>query len=820
MRILIFLLFTVVLPLSSKGQITDLLNQEEPDSVEITPPQVLELNDTMPTPSDLIIAYERSAQMIREIRNELLTGFQIDGISRDYESLHNQLEQYYEIDSAQIKRSSLSAVNDRIIIFERRNAELAEWQEELTQFTTTLSQYLINLTRIKDSLRLDYGELGVQGQEYYDHRFKPLLGEADSLNTEVNRKLGQILELEYHVSQEFAFTATRIEALQLYLRNYWRDVKKPEPETWKFQSANPTENSANLSQTTWRITSFFVDNLIESLVLFGVVVAFFMILIRIRHAVESGPEPDEDLRGLYKNPVALSLIFGGVLFPMLYPPTTTLIYDFLLLVSYVPFLFILHNTIVPKAYRQYLVFFCAFVLLKLQNLFLPVSGYSSLILIACALVFTYSSLFAVLRKYFSIRWKWVRVFNYILGGTAIAGIFCIFFTRYTLGKILINGAGESIAIAYILIFLATWFDKLIRFIKGRPRMLSLSSDREKLNDFWLRWNNRIYSILLILYIIAILRNFNILNNVYNAIASFITEERTIGDLSYTIGGIVLFVLMIYIATNISSAIKFFTEDKSYYHSQKRTANLSVILRFFVVTIGFVLALIVSGIPMDKITIILGALSVGIGFGLQNIVNNLISGLILIFERPIQSGDIVEVQQYMGVVKDIGIRSSVIRTYDGSEIILPNGDLISQPVTNWTLSNKHRRVEVRVGVAYGSDAAKTTEVLAAVLEDHEKILRLPKPLVLFDGFGDSSLNFRMLFWTSDIDVWMATRSEIMTAVYDALAAAKIEIPFPQRDLHIRSWDPKAAPADGKQNSPPKKTSRSKPKDTGGPNSESD
>jgi len=250
--------------------------------------------------------------------------------------------------------------------------------------------------------------------------------------------------------------------------------------------------------------------------------------------------------------------------------------------------------------------------------------------------------------------------------------------------------------------------------------------------------------------------------------------------------------MIYLSTKISSTIKFLTEDKSYYHSQKRTANLSVMMRFFTVTIGFLLALVVSGIPLDKITIILGALSVGIGFGLQNIVNNLISGLILIFERPIQSGDIVEVQQYMGVVKDIGIRSSVIRTYDGSEIILPNGDLISQPVTNWTLSNKHRRVEVRVGVAYGSSVQKTIEVLSKAVDEHDKILRLPNPLVLFDGFGDSSLNFRMLFWTSDIDSWLATRSEIMTAVYDALSAAKIEIPFPQRDLHIRSWDPAAAP----------------------------
>ncbi|MEJ2006478.1 MAG: mechanosensitive ion channel, partial [Cyclobacteriaceae bacterium] len=275
-------------------------------------------------------------------------------------------------------------------------------------------------------------------------------------------------------------------------------------------------------------------------------------------------------------------------------------------------------------------------------------------------VFVYSAFFAVLRKYFSVWWKWVRVFNYILGGSAIAGILLILSSRHTLGKIMINGAGESIAIAYILIFLATWFDKLIDFVRDRPRFRSLSSNREKLEEFWLQWHNRIYTILLILFIISILRNFNIQNNVQALVMNFFSEERTIGDLTYTVGGIALFILMIYLSTKISGTIQFLSEDKSFYRSQKRTANLSVILRFFVITLGFLLALIVSGIPMDKITIILGALSVGIGFGLQNIVNNLISGLILIFERPIQSGDIVEVQQFRGVVKDIGIRSSVIR----------------------------------------------------------------------------------------------------------------------------------------------------------------
>jgi small-conductance mechanosensitive channel len=169
------------------------------------------------------------------------------------------------------------------------------------------------------------------------------------------------------------------------------------------------------------------------------------------------------------------------------------------------------------------------------------------------------------------------------------------------------------------------------------------------------------------------------------------------------------------------------------------------------------------------------------------VNNLISGIILVFERPIQTGDVVELQQYTGLVKDIGIRSSIIKTYDGAEVIVPNGHLISQEVINWTLSNRQRRVEVMVGVAYGSNTEKVVEILQGVMENHQKLLKLPAPQVLFSGLGDSSLNFTMRFWTSDIDHWVLIQSEITTTVYNELNQAGISIPFPQRDLHIKSWD---------------------------------
>jgi len=210
-------------------------------------------------------------------------------------------------------------------------------------------------------------------------------------------------------------------------------------------------------------------------------------------------------------------------------------------------------------------------------------------------------------------------------------------------------------------------------------------------------------------------------------------------------------------------------------------------KYTLVTLGVVLAVSAAGIPVTSLTVVLGAFGVGIGFGLQNIFNNLVSGLILLFERPIQIGDTIEFGTLMGVVRSIGIRSSNIRTFDGAEIIVPNGNLISNEVINWTLSDQTRRIEVIVGVSYSSDPHQVKEILLKVLKDHKDIVKDPEPNVLFRDLGESSLDFRMLCWTSDYDQWIRIKSEIIFMVFDALKAANIEIPFPQTDLHLRSID---------------------------------
>ncbi len=195
----------------------------------------------------------------------------------------------------------------------------------------------------------------------------------------------------------------------------------------------------------------------------------------------------------------------------------------------------------------------------------------------------------------------------------------------------------------------------------------------------------------------------------------------------------------------------------------------------------------AGVELNKFTVITGALGVGIGFGLQNIVSNFASGLILLFERPIRVDDTIEVNNLIGNVKRIGARSSTLTTGQGAEVIVPNSTLLSNQVVNWTLSSPWRRVEILVGVTYGSDPQEVIKLLVGVAAGCPDVLQAPPPEAFFLGFGDSALNFELRFWSARQETWFQLKSDVSIGVAVALRDAGIEIPFPQRDLHLRSVD---------------------------------
>ena len=222
-------------------------------------------------------------------------------------------------------------------------------------------------------------------------------------------------------------------------------------------------------------------------------------------------------------------------------------------------------------------------------------------------------------------------------------------------------------------------------------------------------------------------------------------------------------------------------------------------RYILFAIGLILSLATLGIDASQIALVAGALGVGVGFGLQGIVANFIAGLVLMLERPVRIGDRIEVGTLTGRVERIGLRSSTVRGEDGAEVIVPNETLIGREVVNWTLSDRKRRVQIDVGVAYGTDPRRVIEVVLAAVRSHTGVLTKETggsdPSVRFTAFGPSSLDFAVGFWTAEHDQATALKSEVGILVLDALVKAGIEIPFPQQDVRVVGLPAPAAVEEG-------------------------
>jgi small-conductance mechanosensitive channel len=340
---------------------------------------------------------------------------------------------------------------------------------------------------------------------------------------------------------------------------------------------------------------------------------------------------------------------------------------------------------------------------------------------------------------------------------------------------------------YLLLLIVIGITTLLLF--SRP-----ASQYNIVKKFKFEIEHRLTSILrnigIVLYLFLVLRAFRVSQDVIGFIAAIIEKPFNIGDFTFAFGDIILFFIVILVARWMAKLTVFILDEQILYKPGRKkdvVASVSSLVKFSIITFGFIIGLIAIGVELDKLTILISAFGVGIGFGLQNIFNNLVSGIIMVFERPLQVGDVIQVGTMIGTVKSIGIRSSVVRTFDGSEVIVPNGNLISNELINWTHSDMQRRLSVKVGIAYGTDPKKVIDILVEVADKNESILKLPKPYVLFNEFGDSSLNFELRCWTDDFDNWIFVASDLHVEVNNALKEAGITIPFPQRDVHMYGTD---------------------------------
>ena len=358
----------------------------------------------------------------------------------------------------------------------------------------------------------------------------------------------------------------------------------------------------------------------------------------------------------------------------------------------------------------------------------------------------------------------------------------------SLAEMLTSGIIESGYFALVLYAAVTVLDTLLRRLGARREVRRLWLMRRHGGNLleslsrWARWAA------VVGWVVYTMVRFRIFRPVYDVGKAIVTHRFEYGELSISLGHVLVFCIGVVLAVWIARTLRAMLREEVLPRlSLPRGVDNSIAsLSYYVLLLlGLLAALSAAGFKIGQLAFMFGALGVGIGLGLQDVVKNFVSGLILMFERPVKPGDAVDISGTAGRVRAIGMRATTVRTFEGADVVVPNGMLLSDKVTNWTLVDQNRRVDVDLGVAYGSDVTRVMQLLQETTRGTPGIADEPAPAVLFTGFGASSLDFAIRAWTQRFDDWSTIRSELMQRLHAALAQAGIEIPFPQQDLHVRS-----------------------------------
>ena len=372
---------------------------------------------------------------------------------------------------------------------------------------------------------------------------------------------------------------------------------------------------------------------------------------------------------------------------------------------------------------------------------------------------------------------------------------------HNLSSFVLSGFIITLLSAYVLWSLLALSDTTVNWVNSSTNIASIKirnvlnftrdTGKPKLALYQLFFD----AVFWILFISVLFRIWDPTGTVIGTVSSYATDGIPMGDIRIVPTNIIAGVIAFAILSGITGWIKGWMDRRWLRQiTSDRGARdaLVTIVGYTGFTISLLVGLSIGGINITGLAVVAGALSVGIGFGLQSIANNFISGIILLFERPIKAGDFVSVGDVEGYVKKISIRATEIETLDNQDMLIPNSELISGRVTNWVLHNPYGRLIIKIGVSYGSDVDKVKTILESVSSDHEQVItdsRASPPKALFMGFGDSSLDFELRVRILDIKKRYDVLSDLNFEINHQFSKEGIIIPFPQRDIHIREGSDK-------------------------------
>jgi potassium efflux system protein len=752
-----------------------------------------------PTPVPIIaVAVEaQSATMSIQVINANLAADKssVDVIERTLGNLTSEIDARIAEDMKLLMaRPSLDVLHRLSNTWQNFDDSLSTLARNLSQHAKTLEETRAHLDELNTTWQVTLGSAKKPDTpEPILQGVQNVIDSVEQTRPAVESLRKQVLTLQISLSQQQTRTRTALSAVeQLEQRELESLLIRDSPPIWSGASSMGSEmmeQSGESLSSEVRASVAFIKRLPFNCLIHAALILLIATALQwIRHRIEKLAAGNPALKQavpIVALPVSTAFVLSSLLSPTVYPLAPSLVQALILLVALVPTVVLLRRLLERNLYPILNALLILYFLDQLRILAGSVPELARLLFLA-------EMLGAFLVLVWLLRNRHLRTTTaennrrFLRTLRVIAKIGLIFLSLAFITNIfgyvnLANALGitflRSLFVAALLYAAIRIFEGLVIIaLQVRPlgslRIINLH--RPLLQH---RIGQLLEFLACLFWLYLVLRFFGLLTPVITKMGALLNANLGIGSINITVSQILTFLIAVCASFIISRFLRLLLEEDVYHHFPLAPGTpyaISTMLHYAILLVGFVIGLGALGIDPGKITILAGAFSVGIGFGLQNVINNFVSGLILLFERPIKIGDVIEVSGNLGEVRRIGIRASVIRTADGSEVIVPNGSLISSQVTNWTFSDQQRAVEVSVNVVGGVDTQRVVELLKSVAAVHPDVAKQPAPHVYILNFTAGAVTFQLRVWTDRSREWAQLRSDLAVAVNDALAREKIAI----------------------------------------------
>ncbi len=709
--------------------------------------------------------------------------------------------------------------------------QLEDWKKTLQIRSQDLEKQGHDLKEMTDLWQLTYDKaLTEKAPRAIRERVKSIQNKIKSLEKQISPRLNTLLVLQNQISKS-----------QIKINDLLERFKKAEkemrdqlfvidsPPLWNaFQTDVDSLQFTSQFQESWtellRSNLAFVnvnrDRFYIHLVIY-VLLIILMVFLYLRNKRDNlFNEDDKALKAsayFVSRPFSAALLIALILSIWIYPEGTTAVSEFILFLFLIPVLRLIPGMLSAEVRKPVYILYGLFIINLLQKNAIGFVLFQRILLLLVTLI-AIATLSWLIKPGSPIYQKDVRFWPGLLRKTSpiILLFLIIAFISNLIGSVsLANtitwGIVES---GYILIalYISSMVATSLVTVLIRRRRKRASQFVKAYAVKMERWAFLAINVVaFLIWVRATLRIFGFLQPLNEWFTETLAHTWTVGTLEISVDAIFDFIVILIATFIIVRVIRIFLDMEVFPRVRLPRGipgAISMVVRYILVAVGIILAISSIGIDLGKFGLLAGALGVGLGFGLQNIIANFVSGIILAFERPVQVGDTVQIADVYGNVQQIGVRSSTVKTFDGSEVIVPNADFISNSVTNWTLSDRRRRLKLPVKVAFGNDPHQVLDLILKVAKEHADVLDDPEPFSVFNGFGDNYLDFTLYYWIPT-HLFFKAKTEIALGVHDLIKAKGIDTPRPQRDLRLSIPEDKTIKQIVTEKSVRKPTPRKKP-----------